>query len=163
MKRHDWEDYEDAWDRGPVRGSIKVLGGILIVGLLAIPMCSVLSTASEAANVAQQEVGPRALLRKYEWFKDASAQLAAKQADLAAFTHRMERAQDRFEARPSRSAEENLTQVESEFVGVQASYNQLAAEYNANMAKINYAFTNRGQVPAGSETLPRNYAEYLRN
>lgn len=50
----------------------------------------------------------------------------------------------------------------SEFAGVIASYNGLAAEYNAQMSKANWAFTNVGDLPDGaSEPLPREFATYL--
>jgi hypothetical protein len=42
------------------------------------------------------------------------------------------------------------------------SFNQLAADYNAQMAKINYAFCNVGQLPQGATTpLPREYKPYI--
>ena len=49
----------------------------------------------------------------------------------------------------------------AERIGVASSYNQLAAEYNSNMAKINYRFCNVGDVPDGSEVLPKGYPEYI--
>ena len=37
----------------------------------------------------------------------------------------------------------------------------LAAEYNAQMAKFNWAFTNQGKLPAGAtEVLPREFKPY---
>jgi hypothetical protein len=51
--------------------------------------------------------------------------------------------------------------VESEVAGVKASYNSLAAEYNANMVKVHWAFCNAGDLPAGAaEALPREYKPY---
>lgn len=43
----------------------------------------------EAAKVAQEQFGPEALLSKYEWFKDASAGLDKKQADLGVYQARL--------------------------------------------------------------------------
>lgn len=49
----------------------------------------------------------------------------------------------------------------SEVAGVRASYNALAAEYNSQMSKFNWRFTNAGQLPEGAtETLPREYKPY---
>lgn len=43
-----------------------------------------------------------------------------------------------------------------------ASYNSLAVEYNAAMAKINFSFTNIGELPKGaSQPLPREYKPYI--
>lgn len=51
---------------------------------------------------------------------------------------------------------------QAEVAGVKASYNSLAAEYNAQMAKINWRFCNRGQLFKGAdEPLPREFALYL--
>ncbi len=52
-------------------------------------------------------------------------------------------------------------QWKAEVDGVAAAYTSLAAEYNARMVKINYAFTNRGSLPKGATTvLPREYKPY---
>jgi hypothetical protein len=49
-----------------------------------------------------------------------------------------------------------------ELAGIKASYNGLAAEYNAQMAKINWAFCNVGTLPMGADTaLPEEYWPYL--
>jgi len=46
--------------------------------------------------------------------------------------------------------------------GIKASYNQLAAEYNAGMVKINWRYTNVGDLPPGStEPLPREFKPYI--
>ncbi len=53
-------------------------------------------------------------------------------------------------------------QWQSELDGIKMSFNSLAAEYNSNMAKINYKFANVGELPKGAENpLPREYKEYL--
>ncbi len=50
----------------------------------------------------------------------------------------------------------------TELAGVIAAYNSLAAEYNAQMAKENWAFCNVGDLPAGAtEPLPREFAAYM--
>jgi hypothetical protein len=60
-----------------------------------------------------------------------------------------------------RTDKEQFNLWEQETSGVVASYNSLAAEYNAAMSKINYAFTNIGSLPKGaSEPLPREMREY---
>ena len=45
----------------------------------------VLGVFGEAAEVAQEEFGPRALLKKYEQFKDQSAMLDKKVADIGVY------------------------------------------------------------------------------
>jgi hypothetical protein len=51
--------------------------------------------------------------------------------------------------------------VQAEISGMKASFNDLAAEYNAAMVKINFAFINVGQLPQGAtEALPREFKPY---
>jgi hypothetical protein len=60
-----------------------------------------------------------------------------------------------------RTDKEQFNLWQQEVAGVIASYNALAAEYNAAMAKINYSFTNIGSLPKGASTpLPREVREY---
>lgn len=51
-----------------------------------------------------------------------------------------------------------------EYLGLKASYNELASQYNAAMVKFNYAFCNAGDMPDGSmQPLPRQYKPYIIN
>lgn len=156
-----WEHYEKQAESGP--------WGLFKIGLLAIAImaglglfASVLgrgcSFANEAGAVAQKELGAAALLKKYEWFKNAAAQLDKKRADIRIYQKQIQvgagKATDRF-------TQDRVFQWETELMGVKASYNNLAAEYNAQMAKINWRFTNVGQLPAGaSEPLPESFKPY---
>jgi len=121
----------------------------------------------EAAQVAQQEFGASALLKKYEWFKDASAQLDKKSADIQVYTKRSGDLKESYKDTPRkdwpRDDREQLSQWETELAGIKASYNSLASEYNAQMAKFNWKFTNAGDVPAGGVPLPREYRQYVGN
>ena len=48
-----------------------------------------------------------------------------------------------------------------EVSGITAGLNALASEYNAQMAKWNWRFTNVGQLPKGAtEALPREFKPY---
>ena len=47
-------------------------------------------------------------------------------------------------------------------IACKAAFNSLAADYNANMAKINFAFCNIGTMPAGADIpLPREFRQYI--
>ena len=62
---------------------------------------------------------------------------------------------------PAKTDREQMYVWMSEVAGIKANYNQLAAEYNANMAKFNWAFANKGQLPIGAEVpLPREFKPY---
>lgn len=99
----------------------------------------------EAAQVAREQFGPRGGLAKYEWFKNAHAQLQRKRSDLDAFKARMDAARARAD-RGDRFAAERADLTESEWIGLLSSYNGLVAEYNAASSKFNWA-PFKGEVP----------------
>ncbi len=104
----------------------------------------------EAATVAREQFGPRGGLAKYEWFKNANAQLQRKRVDLDAFKARMDAARKRAES-GDRFAAERADLTESEWIGLLSSYNGLVAEYNAASSKFNWA-PFAGDVPREVET-----------
>ena len=119
----------------------------------------------EAEQVARNEVEPRALLKKYEWFKDASAQLDKKAVDIRLYKLKIANLKESYNDVPRINWDsldkEQYNLYQQELLGVTSSYNDLAAEYNAQMAKVNWRFTNVGQLPAGAtQTLPREYRTY---
>lgn len=156
-----WDKHEKNIESGPWGlFKVSVLGIVFLsaLGVLVAVIGRACSYAGEAAQVAQSELGAKALLRKYEWFKDAAAQLDKKRADISIYESQIRRgtglAADRW-------TKDRVFQWETEMLGVKASYNSLAAEYNAQMAKINWAFTNIGSLPAGAtEPLPKTFKPY---
>ncbi len=138
---------------------------------VAIPLviASFLSVAcgracTEAVDVAHEEYGARAAVRKYEWFKDTAAQLQKKMADIEVYKQRISVMEKDYEGTKrkdwDRTDKEQKNQWHNELAGVRASYNGLAAEYNSNMSKANFRYANVGDVPAGSEALPINFSAY---
>ena len=124
------------------------------------------AVSNNANQVVRQEFYPDALLRKYSWFKDTAAGLDKKLADLKVYDTRIQqlRADYNGAARKewAREDREQLSIWQSEKAGVAASYNSLAAEYNAQMSKFNWRFTNVGDLPPGATTpLPRAFKPYL--
>lgn len=136
-------------------------------GVAAILLLIVLSLVgractwtSGALDTVQQEVSAKELLRKYQWFKDASAQLDKKVADVKVYDRRVKVIEGN--KNPTRADQEQLYIWMSEVAGVKASYNGLAAEYNSAMSKINFRFVNVGDLPKGASTpLPREYKPYI--
>lgn len=163
--RQDWNSYQRAAERGPLALLAKILVGISVLLLLGGIAGGVLGWFGEASAVAQKELGPNALLTKYQWFKDAAAQLDKKRADIAVYDKRLTDMKadygDTTRSKWDRTDKEQMSIWQSERAGVIASYNGLVAEYNSAMAKINWRFANRGDVPHGSEALPREYREYI--
>ena len=165
MKGQSWEDYEKAGEHGPMKLALKVVVGAAILFAVIGAIGYGFSWFGEAAKVAQDEFGPKELLRKYEWFKDAAAQLEKKQADIAVYEGRMKAMDETYKDLPRqnwpREDREQYNVWSSEVAGVKASYNQLAAEYNAQMAKFNWRFTNQGDLPKGADRpLPREFKPY---
>ena len=133
-----------------------LFGGILIGPLIG---CGVVR---EAAQVAREELGPRALLKKYEWFKDTAAALDKKRADIKMYEQQLVDIKADYEGQQlPRDVRDDISQARREKNGIRASYNSLAANYNSQMAKENWKFCNAGSLPSGAtEPLPREFATY---
>lgn len=160
-----WDRTESYGERGPWQAFGLFVLAIVVIGAVFGTIGYVGGWFKETAQVAQEQFGPRALLQKYEWFKDAAAQLEKKQADVAVYDGRVKAMQETYKGveriRWPRDDREQINVWASEVSGVKASYNQLAAEYNAQMAKFNYAFANVGELPKGATMpLPREFKPY---
>jgi hypothetical protein len=119
----------------------------------------------KASIVAEEQVDPRLLLKRYEWFKNVAAECDKKLADVQVYKARLASMEGSYEGTPrkdwDRTDKEQFNLWEQEVAGVIASYNSLAAEYNAAMSKINYSFTNVGSLPKGAtDPLPREVKPY---
>lgn len=147
------------------------LGGLALVFILSVVLgvCNTAVTMVDSANKAViEQFSPEVLLKKYEWFKDASAALDAKLANLEDYRHRYLTIKEGYgadssnRAKWSRGDKEQWNTWQSEEAGVKASYNDLAAQYNAEMVKFNYRFCNVGELPKGADKpVPREYRSYI--
>lgn len=161
----DWKSYESAAERGPWPIGVKILVFILGFSALISLIGYGLGWFGEAAQVTKEEFGPRAMLEKYEWFKDVAAQLEKKQADIGVYERRITTMNETYKDLKRqdwpREDREQMNVWTSEVAGVKASYNTLAADYNAQMAKFNWSFANVGELPKGAEVpLPREFKSY---
>ncbi len=162
----NWNDYDRAAAKGPLSLAAKVIIGLTLVTALVAGIGYVCGWFGEAAKVAQDEFGPQAMLKKYEWFKDAAAQLDKKRADIAVYESRIKAMEASYQGAArqnwAREDREQYNVWQSEIAGVKASYNALAAEYNAAMAKFNWRFANKDDLPPGAtEPLPREFKPYV--
>lgn len=162
----NWESRAEYAENRPFSAAIKVIlfifGLAVVIGIIGYP----LGWFSEAASVAKKEFGPSAALEKYEWFKDAAAQLDKKKADIQLYDSRMKAMKETYanleRQKWPREDREQFNLWSSEVSGVAASYNSLAAEYNSGMAKFNWSFANAGDLPKGAtEPLPREFKPYI--
>jgi len=145
-------------------GKWIAIGIAVFIGLAIVS--NVLWFAGEANQVAKEEFGPRAMLEKYEWFKDAAAQLDAKVASIEVYEAQMKSMEESYGGEPrrnwTRDDREQYNQWSTESMGLKLSYNNLAAEYNSQMAKFNWRFANAGELPPGAtKPLPREYKPYV--
>lgn len=110
---------------------------------------------NDAKDTIYNELKVSTLLKKYEYFKDLSAAIDKKRADIELYQIEISsytKEDDRF----------YVEQRKSELIGIIAMHNQLCAEYNSAMSKFNYRFTNTGDLPEGAtEPLPREYKPYI--
>lgn len=139
---------------------IYIMIGALTFASVSGCMCN------ETAEVVDQELGPKALLKKYEWFKNAAASLDEKNAGIKVLQKRLDSLKEEYGDSPrskwAREDREQWNQSSSELAGLKLSFNELAAEYNAQMSKANWAFTEVGSLPKGATTpLPRSYKPYV--
>lgn len=138
---------------------------IVLAIILLVVAGKACSYVGKAADVVAKEIDPAYLLQKYEWFKNAAAQLNKKRADIKVYSSRITSMTadyaDVHRKDWDRTDKEQMSLWRNEVAGVRAGYNSLAAEYNAQMAKVNWRFCNVGQLPKGAtEPLPRDYAPY---
>lgn len=149
--------------RTKMKNKFTAMAIILIIMIAA--SCRYVDDAKETTF---QEFKASSLLKKYSDFKDMSAVLDQKLASLKVYEGRFDDLKKQYNGIPrnqwAREDREQYNLWQSEQAGVKASYNQLAAEYNANMAKFNYRFCNVGDLPEGAKTpLPREYKPYIEN
>lgn len=138
---------------------------------IILKTCSTVGKFSDnLQNTIYEEFKPEELLRKYEWFKDASSQLEQKLATLKSYEGRFKSMKGTYGADSvnrkvwERTDKEQWNVWESEYLGIKASYNDLCAQYNSAMVKFNYRFCNVGDLPKGADvTLPREFKPYITN
>lgn len=154
----------DLAELGPISMIVLIFFAVGVLWAIGIA----LGFFGEATQVAHEEFNPRAMLDKYEWFKDAAASLDAKKASVDVYEADLKEMTDSYGNTSrkdwSREDKEFYQQRSTDIAGIKASYNKLAAEYNAQMAKFNWAFANAGAMPKGLEdrpALPREYREYV--
>lgn len=146
---------------------LKLLPIICVLSLLNLTSCTLVNAwLTESGQVAREEFNPRVALRKYQWFKDAAAELDRKRADISVSQKSLDALEKSYagtkRADWAESDRAELAQLTAELNGLRSSYNDLASQYNAAMAKANYAFANVGQLPQGAkEPLPREFKAYI--
>ncbi len=137
--------------------TLKIFGWSVLIGIGFILYFGLMRSCSDTADVVHKEFSASVLLKKYEYFKDLSAGIDKKRADIEMYreeisTMTVEDKEDKF----------YKEQRKSELMGIISVHNSLCAEYNSAMAKFNYRFTNAGDLPETNlEPLPREIKPYI--
>ena len=134
---------------------VGVIFGFIIFG-------TILRGCDDAAKTVNKEFNASTLLKKYEDFKNLSAAIDEKRAEIEMYQSEIQ------EMSENKSMDKDdkfyLQQRKSELLGIISIHNGLCADYNSAMSKFNYRFTNRGDLPATNlEPLPREIKPYINN
>lgn len=142
---------------------MKIFGWAILVALVLVLLNAIgcaLGWFGKAVDVVQQEIDPAVLQKKYEMFKEEAAAIDSRLATLRLYEKRTKAAH--CDTATDRVTREQCMVWLQEQSGIASSYNDLAKDYNAQMAKWNYAFCNVGSLPKGAtEPLPREFKPYL--
>jgi hypothetical protein len=131
----------------------------LLLVILSLTLLTSCRYQRDAEDTLFEEVKVSTLLKKYEHFKDLSAGIDRKRADIEMY-------QSEIASMNSNDKDDKfyIQQRKSELFGLISIHNSLCADYNSAMSKINYRFTNVGDLPATNlEPLPREIKPYINN
>lgn len=139
----------------------KLFAWIIGCGTLIILASMFLGVCNDTSQVVQKEFNASALLKKYEYFKDESSAIDKKRADIMVYESELSSYHPHSTNKDDKFYYE---QRKSEMIGLISIYNSLCADYNSQMSKFNYRFTNKGDLPESNlEPLPREYKPYILN
>lgn len=162
-KTEDMDDLKDYIKRNRKSG-LWIFGAFLTFLMISVVGFAAVNFVRGMAVVGQQELSPVALNDKYEWFKNVYASMDAKKASIDVFDDEAQSLVELYGDNASewpRDVRQDATQSRTEVRGMKASYNRLAAEYNAEMSKWHTRFVNMGRLPeGGGGEIPRNVANY---
>lgn len=125
-------------------------------GIIAIIIGFIFGSVGDAAKVVQSQFSASAMLKKYEEFKDLSAAIQKKKADIEMYRDEL----SNYEIK-DKDDKFYYEQRKSEALGIISIHNDLVAQYNSGMSKFNYRFANVGELPQSNlEPLPREYQNF---
>jgi len=158
-----WDKVEQTVEKGPLGAAKMLFLGVILLMVVGAGVSffgGILGWFGEAQQVAREEFGPRAMLQKYEWFKNAAASLDAKKKNISVLQSRLAVFEKMGYTNLDRTDKENYQIWTQEVAGAKMSYNNLAADWNSQISKFNWKpFV--GDLPAGAEqTLSTEYAPY---
>lgn len=136
---------------------MKLFFGALGLVIVLMVFFFVTGMIGDGCKTVKKEYAPSALLKKYEDFKNLSAGIDRKRADIEMY-------KEEIKSLTGTDKEDKFyrEQRKSELMGIISVHNSLCEQYNSMMSKFNYRFTNKGDLPASNlEPLPREYKPYI--
>ena len=129
----------------------------ICVFMCIITFFSMCNLFTDGIKTVENQYKPSVLLKKYEYFKDLSASIDKKNADIQMYQNEISSMQSN-----DKDDKFYIQQRKSELLGIISIHNQLCAEYNTAMSKFNYSFCNKGNLPETNlNPLPREYKPYI--
>jgi len=129
------EQQVNNFENKPFKTITLWLIAIIVIGGVGSIVASGMGFFTSAAKVAHQEFSPEAMLRKYEWFKNASASLQKSESNLSAYSLRINSFKSDYEGVKKKDWPRDERQ----------QYNQLQAEYQGMLQMFNA--TAAGLIP----------------
>tara|TARA_R110000782_G_scaffold184388_1_gene274605 strand:- start:822 stop:1232 length:411 start_codon:yes stop_codon:yes gene_type:complete len=130
----------------------KYVLGLLLLLIVGIPGCYVFNWASKAAGVVTEEIDPRTILDRYEWFIEQWNAVQEQDATLNAFKSFRNETKKEYGDKPPRDVRRDMQLQLSEIRGILANRNRLAREYRSAIQKINYVPAT--MLPHFPESIP---------
>ncbi len=126
------------------------------IAAIALPVlwvgANALGWLGQAATVVREEVAPRTILDRYQWFIEQWHAIEEQDATLMAYKDAREAARTEYGTDIPMDVRRELAQQSAEIRGILANRNRLAAEYRAAIQKINYQPAT--MLPHFPETVP---------
>ena len=155
-----WERYERAADRGPM----SFFWAMFLLGMAMVVVVGVggylLGWFGEGMQVAREEFGPRAMLKKYEWFIEQANGIEKMDRDIALLRNRAAAVEDQYKSYGEKSHwpldvrvqyNRAIETAQGDSLAVTSQRNGLVKEYNAASQKFNWSpFQTRPDKPKES-------------
>lgn len=158
------DQWEEQANQKPVSFAIKFLISAVFILFVVGAVMWGLGWFSEAGQVAKEEFGARAALKKYEWFVDQSNRIKKMDEDIKLFENRRNGVESKYKTygkEPAKwppdvrvSYNREISQAKDDLTAIASQRNSLVQEYNAASEKFNWApFNTRDDKPAPEFTI----------
>ena len=145
----NWNKYEKAAEKGPFSIFIKLFGLIIAISIVIGVTGTIFGWFGEAADVVQEEFGPRTAMDKYEWFIGQASAIEKMDKDISLFESRVESIESSYAGYGENKTQwpidirttynHEISIARDDLVAVISQRNNLVKEYNAASEKFNWA------------------------